>query len=100
MSDPKIGPDGLPYYEFDPDDEDDFGFDWSVWLDGRTITGSAWVVPAGLALTAESFTTTTTSIRLTLSGTGVASRRYRVTNRISGTGFSRDRSFNLVVKEL
>ena len=65
----------------DPDSDIDYGCDWTDWLEaGETITGSAWVVPAGLVAGTEANDTTTTSIFLT---GGTVGTTYTLTNRIT-----------------
>lgn len=56
----------------------DFG-----WLQGRIITASTWVVPAGITSDAESFDDTTTTILL--SG-GTDQVKYDLVNTVAMTG--------------
>ena len=61
----------------------DYSLDYSTWLDGDTITSSAWLLPAGeTSLVVATSTFTTTSATVWLSG-GVLGKTYRVTNRIA-----------------
>jgi hypothetical protein len=80
----------------DPDAVLDYGFDWSDWLDGDTISTSSWTIaPATLTKKSDSLTTTTTTIWL--SG-GTVDVVYTVTNRIvTAGGRTEDRSFEIVV---
>lgn len=58
----------------------DFQIDWTVWLEGRTITSSSWSVsPSGITTVADSNTTTVATIRL--SG-GTWGETYIATNHI------------------
>lgn len=42
----------------DPAESLSYDLDWTAWLDGDTITASAWDVPAGLTLAGSSSTGT------------------------------------------
>lgn len=65
----------------DPDASLDYGIDWSGALPtGVTISASAWTVPAGIAGSLETFTTTQTAIRI--SG-GTVGTSYEVANRVT-----------------
>jgi len=64
----------------DPDARLDYVIDWSKWLGDDTIVDSEWIVPDGLVLDDESFTTSKTVVWLT---GGTAKTRYEVTNRIT-----------------
>lgn len=48
----------------DPDSIEDFSLNWATNLGTDTITGSSWLVDGGLGIVAQSFTTTTTVVRL------------------------------------
>lgn len=81
----------------DPSAVLDYQVDWSTWLDGDTITTSAWVVPAGITETTSTNTATTATIWL--SG-GTAGERYRVTNRIvTAGGRTDDRTITIRVED-
>lgn len=81
----------------DPDSVLDYGFDWSLWLNGDTISTSAWTVPVGLTKDSDSATTTTTTIWL--SG-GTPGQLYPITDRVvTAGGRTDDRSFKLRVQE-
>ena len=67
----------------DPADRLDYSHDWTAWLDGDTITSSAWAAPAGVTTDTPSNTTTTT--RVWVSG-GTAGNVYRITNTITTAG--------------
>jgi hypothetical protein len=69
----------IAIYSKEQDSITTFGIDWSQWLDGRTITASAWDTD-GLVDEADSFTTTSTSIQL--SG-GLWTESFTVTNTVT-----------------
>lgn len=85
----------------DPNAKLDYGFDWSAWLDGDTISASSWTVPTGLTQSvspAPSFSATTTTIWLE---GGTAGEKYSVSNHITTTaGRQDDRTIVVSVKEL
>jgi hypothetical protein len=72
-------------FEKDPDATLDFSIDWSAWLAkvSDTIQASEWVVPSGIALTNETFSSTKAIVWV--SG-GELGRRYELTNRITTSG--------------
>lgn len=81
----------------DPDGVEDYGFDWSDWLDTDTISSSTWIVPTGITKDSDSHTTTTTTIWLS---DGTANTSYQITNRIiTAGGRTEDRTGVLKVKE-
>lgn len=63
-----------------PNSKIDYGFDWTQWLNGRTLTASTWSAPAGITIDANSFTSAWAIVRL--SG-GTAGQTYIVTNHIT-----------------
>lgn len=65
------------------DDRLDYTFDWSTWLNGQTISSSAWTVPGELTGSGAASTSTSTSI--TVSG-GSANRQYVIKNTITTSG--------------
>jgi hypothetical protein len=67
----------------DPDATLDYTIDWSLWLGTDTISTAVWTVPTGITKTAESHTTTLTTIWL--SG-GTVDAEYQVTCRITTAG--------------
>lgn len=71
-----------PYYHKHPADVLDLVPDWSRWLDGDVISGSAWDVD-GLTQVAAGFTGSTTLVRF--SG-GVSGGRYELKNTITTAG--------------
>lgn len=81
----------------DPNATLDFVVDWSAWLDGDTINGATWTVPAGITKTSDSNTTTTATIWL--SG-GTVKSVYPITCRVSTTaGRIEDFSFEILCAE-
>lgn len=79
----------------DPNARLDYGFDWSEWLNGDTITNSTWIVTAGL--TSDTPTNTTTVTKIWLSA-GTLGELYTVTNRITtAAGRIDDRSFTVFI---
>lgn len=73
----------IQVFNKDPDARKDYGFDWTDWLDGDTISASSWTVPSGITNYSESNTTTGTTIWL--SG-GTQGEDYIVTNQITTAG--------------
>jgi hypothetical protein len=81
----------------DPDESVNFGIDWSDYLGSDTITGSSWIVPAGITQASASFTDTQATIKL--SG-GTLGSIYRVTNRITtSAGETVDHSIDIEIIE-
>lgn len=71
----------MPQFALDPNGIETFSLDWEDWLGTDTINTSTWILPAQLTEDAESETTTTTSIKLSV-GTGVIGEIHRATNDI------------------
>lgn len=94
------GSTAVPYITKDPSDVLDYVLDHSDWLadaGADAIATSTWVVPSGI--TQNNALNTTTTAVIWLSG-GTAGQIYRITNRITTTGGrTRDRSFDVVVRE-
>jgi len=71
-------------YEKDPDATEAYVIDWTDRLEGATLTGSTWILPAGSALEvvsgSEASTATATGVRLRGGTRGMAER---VTNRVT-----------------
>lgn len=88
----------IPRFLKDPDATLDYTFDWSAWLNGGdTITGSSWIVPAGVTVGTD----THTGQRATafISG-GTLGATYSCVNRIvTANGLTDDRTLILVVVE-
>jgi len=84
-------------FKKDPESILDYSIDWSVWLNGDTISGSSWTVPSGLTEGSDSFTDTTTI--LWLSG-GTAGESYSVVNRIdTASGRRADKTITIQCRE-
>lgn len=80
----------------DPDAVLDYSVDWTDWLDGDTISTSAWTVPSGITQTSASTTTLITTIWL--SG-GSGGRTYEIKNRIvTAAGRTEERTIRLPVR--
>ena len=88
----------------DTNDYLDYSFDWSTWLKGitgtdtDTIISSVWLVDkTTLTLTTSTFTTTASTIWLSL---GVTGETYLVTNRITTfKGRIKDKTFEITIKD-
>lgn len=82
----------------DPGDTLDYLLDWSLFLDSDTISSAVWTVPSGLTKTAQSETTTTTTVWL--SG-GTADTLYTLDCTITTAGGrTAQRRVGLYVEEL
>lgn len=64
-----------------------FGVDWEAWLDGDTIAASTWLVPDGLVVTDEEFTTTKSTIWIE---EGLLGAVYELWNEISTASGTRN----------
>ena len=81
----------------DPGAKLPYGFNWTNWLDGETITASAWTVPTGLTEASNTFDLITTTIWLT---GGTAGTDYTVMNQITSSGGKKDqRSIVVYVRD-
>jgi len=81
----------------DPSDRTDYGFDWTDWLAGDTISASAWTLPTGLTDYSDSNTTTSTTIWIT---GGTHGTDYLITNQITTAGARiKQRSIKIMVRE-
>lgn len=79
----------------DPQATLDYSIDWAQWLAGDTIQTSAWILQAGIVLSASSSTTTTTTVWLF---GGTAGQTYKITNMITTpAGRVTEQSFNIRV---
>ena len=80
----------------DPEAELDYQINWATWLGGDTISTSSWVVPAGIAKTAESNSSSTATIWLANGNEG----DYEIVNRIvTAAGRTEDASFVIQVRQ-
>ena len=70
----------MKLFKKDPSAILDYSIDWSLWLDGDTISTSSWTVPQGLTKASETNNSTTATVWL--SG-GTVDQTYTVTNRIT-----------------
>ena len=91
----------MSFYLKDPQSRVDYAIDWSAYLAGHTIAGSAWSVspdePGGVAVDASGFAPAQTSATLT---GGVAGHVYSVSNHVTlSDGRSDDRSLTLRVEQ-
>lgn len=81
----------------DPSARKDYEFDWTDWLNGDTISVSAWTVPSGLANYSDTHDSTSTTIWL---AGGIAGTDYLVVNQITTTGGRIDqRTLKIQVRE-
>lgn len=86
-----------PTYIKDPGATLDYGWDWTDWLAGDTITTSSWTVPAPLTASSPGADTTTTVVWIE---GGVTETTYTVVNHIvTAAGREDDRTFYLAVRE-
>ena len=87
----------MPFDPKDPNDVDDFVWDWSNRLGtGETISSAVFVVPTGITKDSQANTTTTATARL--SG-GKVGGKYSITCRItSNLGRILDHSEEIAVK--
>lgn len=88
-------------FYLDPDDYLDFGFDYTAWLDGDTITASTWAIePNDNTLTTSNPTfdpAGKTTIWLADGTPGVV---YKVVNHITtAAGRQKTRSFKVTSRE-
>lgn len=82
----------------DPNAVLDYTIDWSLWLDGDTISTSTWTVGSGIVKDLDTKTATTTTIWL--SG-GTLATSYTVSNRIvtvAGRTEDRTLTFSIVAR--
>lgn len=83
--------------EKDPDAILDYKLNWAEWLDGDTISSSAWTAENGIVITASS--TTNQVATVWLSG-GISGQAYEARNRITTTGGrTDDRTIRVYIKE-
>jgi len=89
----------IPIRRKDPDSVIDYTMDWGTkWLNGDTISTSAWIIPTGLTLVSESYSTTDTTVFISGGTEGIT---YRITNRITtAAGRTDDRSIDIKVETL
>lgn len=75
----------------------DYSIDYNSWLDGDTISTSAWVADAGITIDSDSNSTTATTV--TLSG-GTERTTYQLKNTITtAAGLTDVRCINIEVVE-
>lgn len=84
-------------YVKDPGDTLSYSNNWEPWLDGDTISISAFAATTGITIVSDSNTTTTSTV--ILSG-GIVNNSYTITNTITTAGGSIvERSFKITVKQ-
>lgn len=92
----------LKIYTKDPDAKLDYIVDWASWLNGDTISTSAWSVPTGITEMSSSpgpSTNTTTTATIWLEG-GTVGTAYDIINSIVTTaGRQDDRTFQILIAE-
>ena len=80
----------------DPEAKLDYSVDWTRWLGDDDLASTAWVVPAGLYLAAQSNTTKVATVWL-MSGT--VGQSYQIKNSIqTAMGRIDERTFTLIVR--
>lgn len=80
----------------DPDENADFGVDWSNRLAGDTIVSSSWILPAGLISSANSYEGNLAIIWL---HGGTLGKTYEVLNRVvTAGGRTFDQTVSLRIK--
>jgi hypothetical protein len=80
----------------DPEAVLDYSFNWALWLDGDTISTSAWAVDSPLTIDSDSETSTRTTVWI--SG-GVLGGDYNLTNSIDTTaGRTDERTIRISVR--
>ena len=80
----------------DPNATLDYGFDWTDWLNGDTISGSTWVVPTGLTEVSKNYTNVLATIWLS---EGTAGSVYTLVNRITTVGGrTEDRTMTIIMR--
>lgn len=81
----------------DPDATLDYEVDWTDWLNGDTITASAFTVPTGITLATQLHTDSKAVVWL--SG-GTVGSKYDVVNRITTAGGrTDDRTIRIVIQQ-
>ena len=70
-------------WQKDPNAVLDYTLDWTLWLNGDTITSDTWTVPGGLTSVLEVTTARTSTIWLSGGTTGT---EYTLVNRIVTIG--------------
>lgn len=85
-------------FEKDPNATLDYTLDWSAWLDGDTISTSAWnASPTGATLPQDDNDATTTTVWV---ADGVVGTKYNLTNHITTAGGrANDRTIAVLIKE-
>ena len=79
----------------DPDETLNYTLDWNLWLNGDTISSSAWAVDSGI--TNSSVTNTTTQATIFLAG-GTAGTSYTATNTITtAAGLTAEQSIEVTI---
>ena len=87
----------IPDNPKDPNAVIDYAVDWTLWLDGDTISSSIWTAATGITI--DSNTNTITNSTVWLSG-GTAGASYEVTNRVvTAGGRTDDRTILISVAE-
>lgn len=86
------------YYK-DPQAVLDYGFNWTIWLDGDTISTSEWDIPTDLTEESSGITDNVKTY-IFLSG-GTIGEQYPIVNTITTTqGRTEQRSFNIIIQDL
>lgn len=86
-------------FDKDPQDKLDYGFDFTGFLGGDTITTSTWTAsPDGLTLSNMTHDATKTTVWL---AGGTVGETYKLVNHIvTAAGREKERSFRITIKEV
>jgi len=80
----------------DPDEVENYTFDYEDYLAGATILTSTWTLATGITEAASSKTASTATVRISSGTTG---KKYKVTNRITTSDLrTHEESFDLRVE--
>lgn len=69
----------LATFPKDPNAVLDYTLDWSLWLNGDTISTSTWTVPGGITKVLDTKTATSTTVWMSV---GTLATSYSVVNKI------------------
>ncbi len=85
------------FFVKDPGGIIDYTVRWTTWLNGDTISSSAWTIPAGITKVSEANTTTDAVIFL---ASGTVGTINEITNRvITAGGRQNDQTLSILIEE-